>query len=117
MAMNPTLCAELRRLEENLLDPAVRADAVRLDRLLDEDFQETGASGRRYDKAAAIAALTEDPGFDGPRSIADFEARDLSETLALVTYRVPESRTLRSSLWRHDGNAWRLVFHQGTRAA
>ena len=117
MSKESTPGAELHRLEQTLLDPAVRRDAVQLDLLLDDAFQEIGASGRRYDKAQVIAALQEDPGFDAPRSIAGFEARELSEDVVLVTYRVPESRSLRSSIWRRAGRAWRLVFHQGTRAS
>lgn len=48
----------------------------------------------------------------------------LSATLALATYRLTLSsadgfthtHTLRSSLWRREDGAWRMIFHQGTPA-
>ena len=38
--------------------------------------------------------------------------RLVADTTVLVTYETPGA--LRSSLWRHDGSAWRVLFHQGT---
>ena len=105
---------EMRLLEKQLLDPNVRRSTVRIDELLDDEFQEFGQSGSVFDKDAVLEALKNEPGFSGERSIVEFNARKLSSLVSLVTYRVPESKTLRSSIWRFDGTGWRMVFHQGT---
>jgi hypothetical protein len=47
----------------------------------------------------------------------------LTADVALVTYRVVRrdrteestAASLRSSVWRHHGGRWQMVFHQGTR--
>lgn len=108
---------ELCALEERLLDPAVRGAPDVVGELLADDFVEFGASGRTYSKASVVAALREDPGFDGPRTICDFVIRRLSPGVALATYRIQETGTLRSSVWQRQGGRWRMVFHQGTRPA
>jgi len=104
----------LKALEERLLDPAVRADPEAAGALLDDSFEEIGRSGTLYRRADLLEALHAAPGFDGPRTIRDFAARPLSDALVLVTYIVPESATIRSSLWRRTEAGWRMTFHQGT---
>lgn len=104
----------LKALEERLLDPAVRSRPEEVGALLDDGFMKVGRSGRVFGKAEMLDALRSEPGFDGPRSIQDFEARTLSDGVVLVVYRVPESATMRSSVWRWTEGGWRMVFHQGT---
>jgi len=106
---------DLRALEERLLDPEVRRSASLVDKLLADDFVEFGSSGRVYDKPTVIEALQQDPGFDSRPTITEFGARELSPSVVLVTYRTGETGTLRSSIWRSDGERWQMVFHQGTR--
>lgn len=108
---------ELMALEQQLLDPAMRVDAAFLERILADDFQEIGQSGRRYDKPTAIRELVAAPGFDGARTILDFEAREVQAGLVLAIYKIAETGTLRSSLWRRRGGMWELVFHQGSRSS
>jgi hypothetical protein len=115
MRGNETIVEKLRTLEEHLLDPTVRRSSSQVRELLADDFIEFGSSGRVYDKPTVIEALKQDPGFDGPRTISNFNARELSPSVALVTYQIVESSTLRSSIWRFDGDRWQMVFHQGTR--
>ena len=112
-----TFTEEVQALEQQLLDPAVRADAGFLGRVLAADFLEIGQSGRRYDKSTTLARLQADPGFPETRTIADFEAREVGPGLVLATYRIAETGTVRSSLWRRAAPGWELVFHQGTRPA
>ena len=114
--------AELRRLEESLLDAAIRRDGNRLRDLLAEDFVEFGSSGRVWSRKTIIDFLAAETGFKAP-AIHDFDFRPLDRDVALVTYRTERIDdksgarliSLRSSIWkRHDGS-WRMVFHQGTR--
>lgn len=109
---------EIYTLERALLQPEVRRSAGRLDALLDDDFREFGASGRMYGKADILRSLpAEDP---AAYEIGEFEVRPLCGGVVLATYRVVRTSggtaaaSLRSSIWKHDGSAWRVVFHQGT---
>lgn len=111
---------ELRALEARLLQGEVRRDAPRVAELLADDFREFGSSGRVYCKAEIVALLQRE---ETPRlSLSEFEVKELSPALALVTYRVwldqPDGQTvqsLRSSLWALREGRWQMVFHQGTK--
>ncbi len=96
--------------ERHLLDPATRADAAALERLLHKDFVEIGRSGRVWSRAQMIEALIGDPGVPG---IAEgFAVDELAYGNALVTYTLDGVR--RSSIWIRDGGRWQIRFHQGT---
>lgn len=114
-----SVAAHLEALERELLVPGVRKSA-RVEALLAEDFVEFGSSGRTYAKADIIAALRDET----PTAITatDFRLRMLTPDIALLTYRswrhaTPAAHALRSSLWRREGERWRMVFHQGTPTA
>jgi hypothetical protein len=113
----------IRAAELRLLDPAVRGNADTLDVLLADDFEEIGASGRRYTKAEVIAALAAEPAaleIDA----TDLEISELGEDLALAQFRTTSRadasaaprEALRTSIWRREGGGWRIRFHQGTPA-
>jgi hypothetical protein len=113
--------ATVARLELELLEPAVRADAQRLDALLAEDFLEVGASGRSFAKADVLARL---PGEHGVTfSVGTMQTRVLAPDVALVTYAVARTHlgqatySLRSSLWVKGAEGWRMRYHQGTSIA
>lgn len=121
--MDDALAAHLQALERALHDPVVRGDVAQLAALLDDDFREIGSSGVCFDRAAALVEI--------PRERAqveivstDYDCVLLVPTLAQVRYRSwyvidgeRQREVLRSSLWRRHGEAWRVVFHQGTPAA
>lgn len=112
-----------RNLEQKLHRPEVRRspDAVRA--LLADDFIEFGSSGRTYDKASIIKALSQESTAEAALvpDVHDFVAREISSGLVLVTYRssrlLPEGTartTLRSSIWKLIDGRWQMLFHQGT---
>ncbi|MCC7635078.1 DUF4440 domain-containing protein [Stenotrophomonas rhizophila] len=116
----PALFDHLVGLERALHDPAVRADAVQLAALLDVDFSEIGSSGSVFDRAAALAQIPGERAGVGIESEA-FSVTALAPGLAQVRYRswyvidgVRQRAVLRSSLWRLQAQAWRMLFHQGT---
>lgn len=106
---------EVEALEVELLSPAARRSAARLEQLLDGDFCEIGASGRVWTRAETIAALPAEP-WSEPIPYAELVGTLLTPDLALVTYvSDPEGRRARrSSLWRRTPAGWRLRHHQGT---
>jgi hypothetical protein len=123
MVTDNELLALLRGLEESLLQPAVRASAQAVSRLLADEFVEFGASGRVYDKAQTVAALAEEQklGPVVPPIASGFRMSLLAEGVALVTYQTerrpadgPITRSRRSSIWKQKEGRWQMVFHQGT---
>jgi ribonuclease HI len=102
------------RLERELVEPGVRADASRVAAILHPDFEEIGRSGRLVGHDAIVQALASEE----PRSV-EFEllgTETISSDAILLTARTTDARggTLRSSLWVRVNNRWRLRFHQGT---
>jgi hypothetical protein len=116
------LHAHLKELEERLFDPAVRGSRQALAELLCPEFREIGSSGRLFDLEDILTSLPTDPEDIALRTLEDFDARLLSDGIALVTYRStraspdkPTVRSLRSSIWQLEADGcWRMLFHQGT---
>ncbi|MFD9543486.1 DUF4440 domain-containing protein [Streptomyces sp. NPDC060022] len=111
-AVQAAIEAELR-----LLDPAVRASPALVLQLLDPDFTEIGASGRRWD-ATSILTVTSAGSVDqeSPVRVSEMSGGVLAPGLVHLTYFADNNgrRVWRSSLWRMTGTGWCLYFHQGT---
>ena len=90
---------ELLDLEQRLLNPAMRGSPAAVIPLLHPEFLEFGSSGRVYTKDTIVQMMVQEPGVVKMR---DFEVREVSDDVALVTYRTigQEGReTRRSSIW------------------
>ncbi|WP_077490794.1 ribonuclease HI family protein [Sinomonas mesophila] len=101
-------------LEQELLDPEVRADYGQLAYLLHPDYSEVGASGRLWGREELIEELV-----DGPELQVRFELVDAAAVgpdVVQLVYRTVgvQGSALRSSLWQRTDGRWRLRFHQGT---
>ena len=80
------LLQHLRDLEVALHKPDVRCDPARLDELLHDSFTEFGRSGRSYSRADILKFLSlEVP--PGPIWSQDFTVAEISEDIALLTYK------------------------------
>ncbi|UIK89131.1 ribonuclease HI family protein [Arthrobacter polaris] len=101
-------------LERELLDPGVRADPLRVGELLHPDFEEIGASGRRWTRQEVLEMLNEEESATVELQVLSISQVDTST--ALLSYRSvsPAGSALRSSLWQREDGQWRLRFHQGT---
>lgn len=121
MQADDPLCELLRSLEERLLDPAVRRSGREVADLLADDFVEIGSSGRVFDKRGILENLADEAPVR--RSLSEFRVTLLAPGVALTRCRVEAmpasspapSVSLRSSVWRLEGDRWRMIFHQGTR--
>lgn len=116
-AARDAVLAEIVELEHLLLDPAFRADPEAVRRLLREDFEEIGASGRHWHRDAIVDALAQDPGHGAETSQID--ATFLAPGCVLITYAartLDEARAIsrRSSIWVRDEDRWAIRYHQGT---
>ncbi|RKE84672.1 DUF4440 domain-containing protein [Rhizobium sp. AG855] len=121
MTRLPSL-AEIRSLEESLHRAETRGSRAALETLLAEGFVEIGASGSVYDRTAIIQLLlAEEAGGLSQFRSANYVLRPISGDAVLLTYETERlfadgsaRSALRSSIWKHDGTAWRMFFHQGT---
>lgn len=111
---------QLIELEQLLVQPATRLSAELLNRYLADDFYEIAATGRCFGKSDVLERLpTETPPVITQQ---DFNCRVLAQGLAQLTYRATIQRegdgtvaySVRSSIYRFDGENWQMVFHQGT---
>ena len=89
--------------------------------MTDPDFWEVGASGAVYRRSDVLATLHErysDPDYDPMEGLAveDFAVRHLAGGTWLATYLLRQGArpSRRASMWRHDGERWVLLYHQGT---
>jgi hypothetical protein len=103
-----------------LMDPAFRSSGEAA-RLLDPEFVEVGASGRRYSYAETIDGLPSKPGSsaDGPcYEPSAITGVVLAPGLVHLTFETvfDGHRARRSSLWRKrdEETGWRMYYHQGT---
>ena len=123
MTDEPDLTEHLRRLEAEIVSPAVWQSRDALEALMTPDFVEFASAGRTYDRTSLVEALHGQ--VPPPIGVEDFTMRELAPDVALVTYRSVIDRpgdeapsvALRSSVWcRQDDGRWRMTFHHWTPA-
>ncbi|MET8246390.1 DUF4440 domain-containing protein [Streptomyces sp. NPDC005202] len=107
--------------EPRLMDPTVRASRSMARELLDPEFVEVGASGRRWTYDQMLAALPEMAGSSEDRPCyepLDITGVLLAPGLVHLTYgtTINGRRTRRSSLWRRrsEGAGWQMYYQQAT---
>ena len=113
---------QIRALEEALHKPEIRRSREAVEPLLAAGFVEFGASGKVYDRPTVIALLAQESGGDdGDLRTSNYALTPISSDAVLLTYETERScgdgsmrRVLRSSVWKHDGIHWQMLFHQGT---
>lgn len=132
MAMTPKRAADPKRLAKHLavLDELRQREPVfhrlesgtkraDLENMMDPDFCEVGASGRRYGREYVLDIL--EKRFDNPEEdiweSRDFHCVELARDTYLVTYTLLQQKqrvTRRASIWRRTRQGWKIVYHQGT---
>jgi hypothetical protein len=110
--------ADLRRREPIFHRPEFGTTRAEVESMVDDDFWEVGASGRRYTRSYILEVLesrAQTPEED-PWETSDFRCQELAAGLYLLTYtlRQGERVTRRTTIWRRSEDDWKIVFHQGT---
>jgi hypothetical protein len=89
--------------------------------MIADDYWEVGASGTVYRREAILDVLERryaDPAYDpmAGLEVSDFACRAAGEGTWLVTYHLRQDARLtrRLSVWRHEGDRWIALYHQGT---
>ncbi len=113
------ILAELTAREPIFHRPEFGATRADFERMTADDYWETGASGRRYSRAAVLDGLEER--FSAPHDdvweTRDFFCRQLAADVYLLTYTLVQDReriTRRTTIWQRFADAWKIVYHQGT---
>lgn len=113
---------ELIRREPIFHHPELIWDDGSFDEQIADDFNEIGASGRRYSRSEVkeivlgrLEGTHADSLTDGYR-IEEAEAHMLADDVVQVLYtlRTPGRVTRRTTLYRRRDASWQAVFHQGT---
>ena len=88
------------------------------ERLLADEFWETGASGRRYDRQAAISILEQFHSLAQPIvwETSQFSCQMIASETYLLSYTLQQEDriTRRVTIWRRRNAGWQAVYHQGT---
>ena len=113
---------ELIRREPIFHHPELIWDTDSFDEQIAEDFNEVGASGRRYSRSEVKEIVlgrlkgTHADSLTYGYRIEGAESRILADDVVQVLYtlRTPSRVTRRSTLYRRRGSTWQSVFHQGT---
>ena len=87
--------------------------------MTDANFQEVGASGRRYSRDYVIDLLVErhSAPFDDVWETREFQCLRLGPDTYLLTYTLVQNRTRvtrRATIWRNTQEGWKILYHQGT---
>lgn len=114
------LTSRLIEQEGMLVSPKTRHNIEVIKQLIDKEFIEVGASGRRFGYDNVIERLpTESP----MRCLqSDFECRLLTPTIAQLCYHAViytndgELNSRRTSIWRLEQASmqWKMLYRQGT---
>jgi hypothetical protein len=113
------ILAELSNREPIFHRPEYGTTRADFERMMVEDYWETGASGRRYSGKFVPDEL--EKRFSVPHDdvweTRDFHCRRLSEDTYLLTYTLLQDKqrlTRRTTIWRKTPDGWKIVYHQGT---
>jgi hypothetical protein len=113
------ILAELSRREPIFHRPEFGTTRADFDKLMVEDYWETGASGRRYSRTVILDEL--ERRFSVPHQdvweTSGFHCRRLSADTYLLTYTLLQDKvrlTRRATLWQSTPDGWKIVYHQGT---
>lgn len=112
---------ELKAREPMFHHPEFGTDREDFEEMIDPEFWEVGASGRRYSREFCIETTLEryagDYEDEYEWETRDFYCRELGDDHYLLTYTLVDNGsrvTRRSSIWRRTEGRWTIVYHQGT---
>jgi hypothetical protein len=113
------ILAELSAREPIFHRPEFGTTRADFDNLMVEDYWETGASGRRYERGYILDLL--ESRYAGPYNdvwqTSDFHCRKLAGDVYLLTYTLLQDNvrlTRRATIWQRVASDWKIIYHQGT---
>ena len=109
---------ELKLREPIFHHPELGTTRADYENMMDSEFWEVGASGRRYSREFVLDTLenrTPDPD-ESKWLTRDFQCREIAADNYLITYTLAQGAriTRRATLWRRAAAGWKILYHQGT---
>jgi hypothetical protein len=109
---------ELKQREPIFHHPEFGTTRADYENMMDSDFWEVGASGRRYSREFVLDTLeNRAPDPDESKWLTrDFQCREIAADNYLITYTLAQGAriTRRATLWRRAATGWKILYHQGT---
>jgi hypothetical protein len=109
---------ELKRREPVFHHPEFGTTRADYENMMDSEFWEVGASGRRYSREFVLDTLeNRAPDPEESKWLArDFQCREIAASNYLITYTLAQGPriTRRATLWRRTDAGWKILYHQGT---
>ena len=109
---------ELKQREPIFHHPEFGTTRADYENMMDSEFWEVGASGRRYSREFVLDTLeNRAPDPDESKWLTrDFQCREIAADNYLVTYTLAQGAriTRRATLWRRAAAGWKILYHQGT---
>ena len=112
----------IKRLELKLLTTNLKGDSALIDELLSDDFEEISSNGQINPRGDVVNWLL---GKDNhiQWSLTDFRIKVLTDDLVMAIYVArklndPNSTSkgsVRTSIWKHQGDRWKMLFHQASK--
>jgi hypothetical protein len=112
------ILAELVAREPIFHRPEFGTTRADFERMMADDFWETGASGRRYSREFVLEEL--ERRHAAPQEeiweTSDFVCRHLAGDVFLLTYTLVQNqrKTRRATIWQRTPDGWKILYHQGT---
>ncbi len=110
---------EIYKLEVSLTEAETLSSVEKLNQIFADDFIEYGTSGMIYNKNTLLKFLPTN--LETKYKLYDFEIIKLANDVIQTRFKTDRIHTdgtqvtsLRSSLWKKDGDKWQIHFHQGT---
>ena len=109
---------ELKQREPVFHHPEFGTTRADYENMMDSEFWEVGASGRRYSREFVLETLANRaPDPDESKWLTrDFQCREIAADNYLITYTLAQGAriTRRATLWRRAAAGWKILYHQGT---
>lgn len=115
------IAEHIKQRELELLQTDWRANPALIDDWLSADFEEIGSDGQVSQRVDVVNwLLNKDNATQW--SLTDFRIKALTDDWIMAIYSVKKSNdpssirkgSIRTSIWQHQGNHWKMVFHQAT---
>ena len=120
-ATSPQLLEVLEQLKQRepiFHHPEFGTTRADYENMMDSEFWEVGASGRRYSREFVLDTLeNRAPDPDESKWLTrDFQCREIAADNYLITYTLAQGAriTRRATLWRRTAAGWKILYHQGT---
>ena len=113
-----SVLAELKAREPIFHTPQFGSTRADYDALLDPNYYEVGASGRRYSRQFVLDLVSTRPPHPDELTWVtdDFHCVEIAPDNYLLTYTLRQGARVsrRVTLWRRVARRWTILYHQGT---